>query len=66
MRTLVASLILALAVAGSAGANADSTMVCTLTGQQVEQCCCIEKDGTLVCTLTGQTVPSCCCVPASK
>lgn len=35
--------------------------VCTLTGKQVEPCCCVEDHGKLVCTLTGQTLDECCC-----
>jgi hypothetical protein len=64
MKKFFASMILAAAVAGAAAETVNSSMVCTLTGEQVEQCCCIEKDGALVCTLTGETVSSCCCAPA--
>lgn len=66
MKTLLASMVLAACVAGSGVANAASDMVCTLTGETVEQCCCVVKDGAMVCTLTGETVTSCCCASASK
>lgn len=65
MKTLLVSMILALAAAGPGIAKTDAGMVCTITGTQVEECCCVEKeDGTMVCTLTGEVVTSCCCTPA--
>ena len=66
MKTLLASMLLAACVTGSGVANAGSEMTCTMTGETVEQCCCVEKNGAMVCTLTGETVSSCCCVSASK
>ena len=68
MKMLLASMILALAAAGPGVAVNDGggAMTCTITGQQVEECCCIEKDGKMICTLTGEVVTSCCCTPAAK
>jgi len=66
MKMLLASMILALAAAGPGVAKTDGAMVCTITGQQVEECCCVEKDGKMICTLTGEVVTSCCCTPAAK
>ncbi len=38
---------------------------CSLTGTDVESCCCVRRNGKLYCTLAKQNVDSCCCEPAS-
>ena len=64
MKMLLASMLLALAAVSPGVPMNDGAMVCTITGQQVETCCCVEKDGKMICTLTGEVVTSCCCTPA--
>jgi hypothetical protein len=66
MKTLLVSMVLALAAAGPGVAKTDNAMVCTITGEQVEECCCVEKDGKMICTLTGEVVSSCCCTAAAN
>jgi len=35
---------------------------CSLTGKEVEKCCCVEREkGKLHCTLARQDVEKCCC-----
>ena len=37
---------------------------CSLTGQVVEKCCCVERAGKRYCTLADKYVEKCCCSPA--
>lgn len=39
---------------------------CSLTGTEVESCCCVRREGKLFCTLAKGTVDSCCCESASR
>ena len=36
---------------------------CSLTGQVVDACCCVQREGKTHCTLAGKDVPTCCCRP---
>jgi len=36
-------------------------MRCTLTGKEVDKCCCEKRDGKLYCTLAKKNVEKCCC-----
>ncbi len=38
---------------------------CSLTGQVVDTCCCVQREGKLHCTLAGKDVETCCCRPVS-
>lgn len=39
-------------------------MRCSLTGKEVDKCCCVQRDGKLHCTLAKKDVEKCCCVEA--
>ena len=59
--------ILVVLTALAAGRAPSPKWTCTLTGQAVEKCCCIQqKDGKLYCTLAKKTVDPCCCKAATK
>ena len=60
MMKLLSILGIAAALAVPVGAYAASR-TCTLTGQEVDPCCCVAKDQKLVCTLTGESLERCCC-----
>jgi len=47
----------------SAAANAEKVvkMRCSLTGKEVDKCCCEKRDGKLYCTLAKKNVAKCCC-----
>ena len=34
---------------------------CSLTGKEVDKCCCVEREGKLHCTLANKDVEKCCC-----
>ncbi len=34
---------------------------CSLTGQVVDECCCVEREGKTYCTLAKKSVETCCC-----
>ena len=34
---------------------------CSLTGKEVDKCCCVEREGKLHCTLADKDVEKCCC-----
>jgi hypothetical protein len=36
-------------------------MRCTLTGKEVDKCCCEKRDGKLYCRLAKKAVEKCCC-----
>jgi len=36
-------------------------MRCTLTGKEVDKCCCEKRDGKLYCPLAKKSVEKCCC-----
>jgi hypothetical protein len=36
-------------------------MRCSLTGKEVDKCCCEKRDGKLYCTLAKKNVEKCCC-----
>jgi hypothetical protein len=38
-------------------------MRCSLTGQVVDTCCCVEREGKTHCTLADKDVAECCCTP---
>ena len=60
--------LLIFAAAGATEASTESSgYICTLTGKQVELCCCTPwADGRLYCTLAKKAVDSCCCKAAQK
>lgn len=39
---------------------------CSLTGEVVDKCCCVEREGKLHCTLADKDVAECCCGPARE
>ena len=45
-------------------AQTTQRMHCTLTGKDVDKCCCVERNGKLHCTLADKDVEKCCCVEA--
>ena len=38
---------------------------CSLTGQVVDTCCCVQRQGKTHCTLAGKDVETCCCRPVA-
>lgn len=44
-----------------APANPATKMHCTLTGEEVDKCCCEKRDGKLYCPLAKRSVDKCCC-----
>ena len=38
-------------------------MRCSLTGEVVDKCCCVEREGKTHCTLADKDVAECCCTP---
>ena len=38
---------------------------CSLTGQVVDTCCCVQREGKTHCTLAGKDVETCCCRPVA-
>ena len=63
---LLAILLGSVVALGAATTKTATKYVCTLTGQTIEKCCCVQKDGKLYCTLANKTVDPCCCKPAEK
>lgn len=47
---------------GATGAPGQK-MRCSLTGQVVDKCCCVEGGGKLHCRLADKDVEKCCCTP---
>ena len=43
-------------------AQTSQRMRCTLTGKEVDKCCCVKREGKLHCTLADKDVEKCCCV----
>ncbi|HXE74865.1 MAG TPA: hypothetical protein VNN18_04405 [Candidatus Xenobia bacterium] len=64
---LMGALLLAMAIwaAYPSGTKA-AGLRCTLTGQKIDSCCCIQKDGKLYCPLAKKTIEKCCCEPAGS
>jgi hypothetical protein len=50
----------------SMAAEGSSKLRCSLTGNVVDSCCCVQREGKLYCTLAKKNVDSCCCESASK
>lgn len=42
-------------------AQSEAGLLCTLTGQTIEQCCCEVREGKTYCPLADKTVEECCC-----
>ncbi len=38
-----------------------ATLLCTLTNEKIEKCCCEQRGGKLYCTLAKKTIDKCCC-----
>jgi hypothetical protein len=60
--------MIALAFAGLLGVSgwlvlksSNASYRCSLTGETVAQCCCVEKEGSLYCTRAETPVEECCC-----
>ena len=55
------------ATAGDTAKHAEheghSKMRCSLTGEVVDTCCCVEREGKTHCTLADKDVAECCCTP---
>jgi hypothetical protein len=49
------------ATGDKAADNPAPKMRCTLTGKEVDKCCCDERDGKLYCPLAKKSVEKCCC-----
>ena len=62
MRAIAVSLLLS-ALASSAHLS-ESGLICTLTGQKIDACCCQLKDGKLYCPLAKTYIDACCCKAA--
>lgn len=45
-------------------AQSEAALLCTLTGQTIEECCCEVREGKTYCPLAQKTVEECCCVAA--
>ncbi len=41
--------------------KAATRMRCTLTGKEIDNCCCEKRDGKLYCPLAKKAVDKCCC-----
>lgn len=39
---------------------------CSLTGQEIDACCCVQREGKTHCTLAGKDVGRCCCHPVGE
>ena len=65
-RRLLAIVLGSVVALGVAAAKTATKYTCTLTGQTVEKCCCVQKDGKLYCTLAKKAIDLCCCKSAGK
>ena len=39
---------------------------CSLTQQEIDSCCCVQREGRTHCTLANKDVEACCCRPAGE
>ena len=62
MRVIAVSLLLA--ASASSAHLSESGLICTLTGQKIDACCCQLKDGKLYCPLAKTYIDACCCKAA--
>lgn len=44
-----------------AAVKSATKMRCSLTGKEVDKCCCEKRDGKLYCPLAKKAVEKCCC-----
>jgi hypothetical protein len=47
-------------------AQSEAGLLCTLTGQTIEQCCCEMREDKTYCPLADKTIEECCCVPVEE
>lgn len=59
--TLATLLLAGWVVAAPQAAQKQASLLCTLTNQKVEKCCCQPRGGKLYCPLAKKTVEKCCC-----
>ena len=45
----------------SAAETRSTKMRCTLTGKEIDTCCCEKREGKLYCPLAKKNVDKCCC-----
>lgn len=69
MRHSLALTLATLLVGGLLGAvppaaSKQASLLCTLTNQRVEKCCCEPRGSKLYCPLAKKTLDTCCCKPA--
>jgi hypothetical protein len=63
---LIRAIAVALLLAGSASSAhlSESGLLCTLTGQKIDACCCQLRDDGLYCPLAKTHIEACCCKAA--
>ena len=49
------------ALSAQSAESADGGLVCTLTGESIDSCCCSVIDGKYTCGKTGKVLDQCCC-----
>jgi hypothetical protein len=54
-------LLATLAIGAVVSVASAATMKCTLTGKEVNTCCCEQKNGKPFCKLAKKEVDKCCC-----
>lgn len=72
MHRLLALTLAMLLAAGWVGAaqqappapKKSGALICTLTNQKIEKCCCEPRGEKLYCPLAKKTIEACCCKPA--
>ncbi len=67
IRLALASVLLAGWVwAGPQAPPKKEALLCTLTNQKIEKCCCEMRGEKLYCPLAKKTIDTCCCQPLAK
>ena len=62
--TLGTLLVAGLLGAVPPAAKKQPSLLCTLTNQRIEKCCCQPRGDKLYCPLAKKTLDTCCCKPA--
>ena len=57
---------LLMAASASSAHLSESGLMCTLTGQKIDACCCQLNDGKLYCPLAKTYIDACCCKGADQ
>jgi len=63
---LIRAIAVALLLSGAASSAhlSESGLMCTLTGQRIDACCCQLRDDGLYCPLANTHIDACCCKAA--